>query len=87
MSAARRPELTGLRLADPRERWSALGFTVVDSHLELGGIRVELEAPGRGVVSWRLRGAEPLTSIDGLATEADKEPAGSGILSDLDTSD
>jgi hypothetical protein len=55
-----------LRLADPPSRWEALGFVVTDDAIALGGVRVELGAPGRGIVAWAL---DPTVGeIDGLAT-------------------
>lgn len=72
MSAgARRPELTALRLADPPEGWEALGFTVTGGELTLGGVTLELGAAGDGIVAWRLRGVDPVSTIDGLATETE----------------
>ena len=64
-----RPELTAVRLADPPERWERLGFSVRDSELALGGVRVRLGAAGSGIVEWTLAGIDPTTDIDGLATE------------------
>ncbi len=65
-----RPELAGLRLADPPEAWGRLGFSVQGSRLRLGGVELELGVPGRGIVGWTLRGVPAVSSIDGLATEA-----------------
>jgi hypothetical protein len=72
---ARRPELVGLRLGDAPERWAELGFEVVESAVSVGGVSVELDAPGRGIVGWRLRGIEPVESIDGLDTQVGDAPA------------
>ena len=41
-------ELRALRLADPPERWEALGFDVSDASCDLGGVRLQLGA--RGIV-------------------------------------
>jgi hypothetical protein len=66
---ATRPELIALEIADPPEPWEALGFSVsADQVIELGGVRVKLGADGEGIVSWTLRGIQPLSSIDGLPT-------------------
>jgi hypothetical protein len=65
--------LTGLRVGDPPERWRALGFTVTGSSVPLAGVVVELGAPGRGIVSWRLSGVAPMTTLDGLVTEVSHE--------------
>jgi len=63
-----RPELAGLEIADPPERWAALGFEVVDGHVDLGGVRVSLGVEGKGIVSWTLRGLDGAGDIDGLLT-------------------
>ena len=59
-----RPELAALAIADPPERWRALGFAVAGSWLRLGSISVELGLPGEGIVAWELRGSQ--SEIDGL---------------------
>ena len=64
-----RPELVGLRLGDPAERWKALGFDVHDSAVQLGGLELELGCEAPGIAGWRLRGAEVPPAIDGLRTE------------------
>jgi hypothetical protein len=69
LSPAARPELAALRVADPPERWQALGFTVAGSSLRVGGIELELNAPGKGIVGWRVRTPESVGEIDGLPTE------------------
>jgi len=64
-----RPELVALEIADPPERWEALGFSVsAEQVIELGGVRLRLGADGEGIVSWTLRGIDETTSIDGLRT-------------------
>jgi hypothetical protein len=52
------PELVALRIADPPERWEALGFTVVDGVCEVGGVRLELGADGAGITGWEVDGLE-----------------------------
>jgi hypothetical protein len=58
-----------LVLADPPERWSALGFDLRDGAVLLGGVRLRLagEDAGRGIVGWSLRGLAS-TELDGLPT-------------------
>ncbi len=73
--SAPRPELAALRLCDPAERWEALGFAVRDSSVQLGGVELQLEADGEGIVAWRLRAAQMASAIDGLPTEPDSAPA------------
>jgi hypothetical protein len=84
MAGDPRPELAGLEIADPPERWRALGFAVEQGRLELGGVEVELGAAGTdrahappagdGIVGWTLRHVEAPTAIDGLATRATAAP-------------
>jgi hypothetical protein len=69
MSDHGRPELAELTIADPPDRWRALGFAVDDDgHLDLGGVRITLGALGTGIRSWSLRNITATGSIDGLAT-------------------
>jgi hypothetical protein len=70
MTAAGRPVLVELALADPPALWEALGFRVeADSTIALGGVRLALGAPGEGIVAWTLSGIPAGVSvIDGLAT-------------------
>jgi hypothetical protein len=64
-----RPELVALEIADPPERWEALGFSVSpDRVIDLGGVQLRLGATGEGIVAWTLRGIAPTGSIDGLPT-------------------
>jgi hypothetical protein len=71
-----RPTLTLLRIADPPESWTALGFEVNENSLHLGGVRVELGAEGDGgIVSWGLQGIDGEKSIDGLPTAATQASA------------
>lgn len=71
------PTIDELVLADEPDRWSALGFTVSDRHLQLGAVRLEFTAPGRervrGIVSWSLRGLTS-TELDGLPTKPSERP-------------
>jgi hypothetical protein len=70
-----RPELVELQIADAADRWEALGFTALDGTVDVGGVRLRLGRPGRGITGWTLREAPRLTDIDGLATEVvDAEP-------------
>jgi hypothetical protein len=72
-----RPELVALEIADPPERWQALGFSVSpDLVIELGGVSLRLGADGEGIVAWTLRGIAPTSSIDGLATRVIDESVG-----------
>jgi hypothetical protein len=64
-------ELRGLCVADPPERWAALGFSVADSSVVVGGVVLRLGCEGRGIVAWSLSGG---ARVDGLPV-ADVTPA------------
>jgi len=58
--------LASLALADPPERWQALGFALDGSRLRLGEVGLELGVPGSGITGWALEGTEPGLELDGL---------------------
>ncbi len=61
--------LAALAIADPPERWEALGFTVSEGgRLALGGLWLKLGVPGRGITEWTLAEVEGDGDIDGLST-------------------
>jgi hypothetical protein len=62
------PELAALAIADPPERWAALGFAVVENRVALGGVSIELGGEGSGITGWALAGAASEGEIDGLPT-------------------
>jgi hypothetical protein len=66
-------------VADPPDRWRALGFTVTKTTVRFGGVSIELGAAGRGITGWRLSGLRAVGAIDGLPTQLDDgdAPAGS----------
>ena len=68
------PELAALLVADPAERWEALGFAVPGDDMELGGVRVTLGVAGHGITRWAIRGIDATTDIDGLPTAIDGLP-------------
>jgi hypothetical protein len=69
------PRLAGLEIADPPDRWRALGFTVdADGGLALGGVMVQLDATGEGITGWTLTSVEAAGEIDGLATTVTAQP-------------
>jgi hypothetical protein len=72
-----RPELVSLSLADPPEQWRALGFDVGDGPMLVGGVALELGAPGDGIVGWTLRDVDPLSELDGLPWRAPSGPPAS----------
>jgi hypothetical protein len=57
-------ELRALFLADPPDSWTALGFSVHEEQVELGGVRLVLGGAGRGITAWSLSGTDVV--IDGL---------------------
>lgn len=65
-------------MADEAAAWEALGFTVLDDVVWLGGVAVRLAGreAGEGIVGWRVRDLAP-GDLDGLPTEApaDADPA------------
>jgi hypothetical protein len=69
------PTIDELLLADAPERWSALGFTVLDGAVQLGTVRLRLAGAGagRGILGWSLR-AISSTELDGLPTTRSQAP-------------
>ncbi len=63
-----RPELTGLTVADPPERWARLGFAVAGACTQVARVRIELGAAGEGITSWTLSGLAGGGELDGLPT-------------------
>ncbi len=73
-----RPSLTAVAIADPPESWRALGFTVQDHRIDLGGVELTLGGDGRGITGWAIHGLPAGTSdIDGLATVPAAHPGAS----------
>lgn len=70
-----RPELVELALPDRPERWAALGFTVEDGAIALGGVRIRLGA----TAALHMRGLGERHDLDGLpiarSDAAPPEPA------------
>jgi hypothetical protein len=62
-------------LADEPERWTALGFTVVEGCCQLGRVRLRLagHGAGRGIVRWSLRAIVGV-ELDGLPTTRSESP-------------
>jgi hypothetical protein len=60
-----KPSLAALEIADPPERWRALGFTVDDKHrVHLGGVELRLgTGGGPGITAWAVRDAPELTLL------------------------
>jgi hypothetical protein len=66
------PHLVELALPDAPGPWEALGFAVEDGHVDVGGVRLQLNAPA---VGWTLAAIEPVGDIDGLLTGVADAPA------------
>jgi hypothetical protein len=66
-------ELSSLTLADPPAAWRSLGFDVGEDGMALGGVCVNLGAPGAGIVGWRVNGVD--AEIDGLPVGLPAGPA------------
>ena len=83
---SRRPELAGLAIADPPQRWEALGFALDDERLTLGGVVVALGVAGRGITGWTLRHAQvaggvgECGEIGGLATQTSWRPVADAVV-------
>ncbi len=69
------PQLAALQIADPPSAWRALGFTVLDDGVVVvGGVELWLDATGRGITGWTLRGLGRHGDIDGLPTGLTSDP-------------
>jgi hypothetical protein len=70
------PQLAALQIADAPAAWEALGFTISDDGLViLGGVELWLDAGGRGITGWTLRGLGRRGDIDGLPTGQTTDPS------------
>jgi hypothetical protein len=69
------PTVDELVVADGSERWSAIGFTVLDECCQIGRVRIRLigRAAGLGIVGWSLR-AITTVELDGLPTTRSDSP-------------
>lgn len=65
-----RPVLVELRIADDPGRWEALGFSLSDGRVLIGGVAISVGVPGSGIVGWSLQGGCPAVAIDGLPRPA-----------------
>jgi hypothetical protein len=60
------PHIVELSLPDAPEPWAELGFAVEDGHVDIGGVRLRLNADA---LAWRLSGiGDAVSDIDGLPT-------------------
>lgn len=72
--------LAGLAIADPPERWRALGFAVDDrDRVVLAGVVLALGAAGQGISGWTLRHASSDADIDGLPTSVTTDAPGTAV--------
>ena len=62
------PALRSLVVGDAPEPWEQLGFTVIDSTVELGRVTIVLVGDDgeRGIIGWSLAGVDE--NVDGLAS-------------------
>jgi hypothetical protein len=66
-----RPALAALALADPPDRWRALGFAVGDDgRCTLGDVDIRFGAAGRGITDWKVTDAPGLDAALGLTGPA-----------------
>jgi hypothetical protein len=73
-----RPELDEILIAGDPSAWSGLGFAVSGDVVVIGGVRIRLGVPGRGIVGLSLRGLAEGASLDGLPTVASSSSAAAG---------
>jgi hypothetical protein len=64
------PSLSGLWIADPPEKWEAIGFAVdPDGAVLVDGIEIHLGGPGDNITAWAIRDLRmPTDDVDGLPT-------------------
>jgi hypothetical protein len=60
-------DLAELHVADPPDRWRALGFDVGEGQMQLRAVRVVFGSEGRGIAQWSISGVTA-SDIDGLPT-------------------
>lgn len=70
------PTIDELLIRDDSERWSQLGFSVLDGRCQLGavGLRFLDSDSERGIVGWSLRDLASI-ELDGLATTRSERPS------------
>jgi hypothetical protein len=70
-----RPQLAALAIGGASAAWRALGFSVPDDRIVVGGVELRLNATGAGITAWTLRHvATATTAIDGLTTTVTEDP-------------
>jgi hypothetical protein len=75
VSESERPELAELSIADPPERWEALGFAIEDARAQVGGLQLRFGVGGRGISAWSIHNIGDPGTIDGLPTTRAKSPS------------
>jgi hypothetical protein len=58
-------KLAALQIAEPPERWEALGFTCERNTCVIGDVALVLGASGSGITAWAIEGCED-AAVDGL---------------------
>jgi hypothetical protein len=71
------PVLVSVAVADAPERWEAVGFTVDGGSCQVGEVRIDIGAPGSGLVALGFDGVD-MGLVDGLETRQDDQPTGTG---------
>lgn len=75
--------MAAFQIADPPHAWAALGFTVVDGIVTIGGVELWLDAAGRGITGWTLRNLARRGDVDGLPTGVTTDPPPSATAGDV----
>lgn len=72
--------IAAMKVSDPPEVWSGLGFRVDAGAVQVGATRFDLGADGKGLCGWTLAGVAAAGDVfEGIPTQVvDAEPAGGG---------
>ena len=73
------PLLVSVTVADAPEAWAKAGFTVTDGSCQVGQVRIDLGAAGKGIVAWGLAGVDAGV-VDGLDTRVDGSSPADGAV-------
>jgi hypothetical protein len=68
-------ELVALQIADPPERWEALGFAVQTGTCALGAVRLHFGGEGRGITAWEVEGLDrDIAGLPSFTSDAPGDP-------------
>src|SRR2546423_7380486 len=73
------PVLVSVAVADAPEAWEKAGFTVADGSCQVGQVRIDLGATGKGIMAWGVRGAVA-GPVDGLDVRVDSSSPAEGAV-------